>query len=365
MTFSEAPSGRPGGPGGYRVTKIYLQEAAAGSVYADRLLAALPEVPVHRIAGKSEIPPEDLTMRTIYLHAAPQATFGPCPGSKGHRCCNYRTVDIYEGCPIGCSYCIMRSYLNFAPISINVALEQEIHAIRKEFRRHPDRPLRVGTGEVGDSLLYDALTGISGDLVRGLADLSNVHLELKTKTASVDHLLDIEEKGNAVIGFSVNPELLAKEQGTAAPMERRLAAALRASDAGYRLALHFDPIIAVDRWRDAYRELVRFLEPLSSGTSVAWISLGTIRFTPALRDRMPDRPYLFDEFVPGRDGKYRYLQRRRRKIYSELLEELSERFDAPVYLCMESEAVWELVYGATPDRIPRLRDIFDPVEEET
>jgi spore photoproduct lyase len=350
--------------GSYRVTKIYLQEAAAGSVYTDRLLAALPEIPVFRIADKGLIPPEDLSMRTIYLHAAPQATFGACPGSKGHRCCNYRTVDIYEGCPIGCSYCIMRSYLNFAPISINVALEQEIRAIREEARAHPTRPLRVGTGEVGDSLLYDSLTGISGDLIRGLADVPNVHLELKTKTASVDHLLDIEEKGNAVIGFSVNPELLATEQGTAAPMEARLAAALRASGAGYRLALHFDPIIAVEGWRDAYRELVRFLEPLSRGPSIAWISLGTIRFTPALRDRMPDRRYLFDEFFPGGDGKYRYLQRRRRKIYGELLEALAERFDAPIYLCMESEAVWELVYGETPERIVRLRDIFDPLEEE-
>jgi spore photoproduct lyase len=361
LSFSETVSETPGG---YRVTKIYLQQEAAGSVYTGRLLAALPEVPVFRISDKSQIPPEDLTMRTIYLHGAPQPTFGACPGSKGHRCCNYQTVDIYEGCPIGCSYCIMRSYLSFAPISINVALEQEIQAIRQEALKNPARPLRVGTGEVGDSLLYDSLTGISEDLIRGLADLPNVHLELKTKTASVDHLLDIEEKGNAVIGFSVNPELLAKEQGSAAPMEGRLAAALRASEAGYRIALHFDPIIAVEGWRDAYRELVRFLEPLSR-RPVVWISLGTIRFTPALRDRMPDRPYLFDEFVPGKDGKYRYLQRRRRKIYSELLEELDERFNAPVYLCMESEAVWELVYGQTPERILRLRDIFDPVEEET
>ncbi|MFP4429965.1 MAG: radical SAM protein [Spirochaetaceae bacterium] len=359
MTFSEAFAA---GSGSYRVTKIYLQDAAAESVYTDRLLAALPEVPLFRIADKSEIPPEDLTMRTIYLHQAPQATFGTCPGSKGHRCCNYHTVDIYEGCPIGCSYCIMRSYLSFAPISINTALEQEIRAIREAARAHPNRPLRVGTGEVGDSLLYDSLTGISGDLIRGLAEVPNVHLELKTKTASVDHLLDIEEKGNAVIGFSVNPELLAAEQGSAAPMEARLTAALRASGAGYRLALHFDPIIAVEGWRDAYRDLVRFLEPLSP--AVAWISLGTIRFTPALRDRMPDRGYLFDEFVPGRDGKYRYLQRRRRKIYSELLEALTERFDAPIYLCMESEAVWELVYGESPERIVRLRDIFDPLEDE-
>ncbi len=351
---------------GYRVAKIYLQEAASDSPYTARLLAALPAVPVFRIRDKDEIPPEDLTMRTIYLHAAPGPTFGPCPGSKGHRCCNYQTVDIYEGCPIGCSYCIMRSYLSFAPISINVAVEQEVQAIRDAARRNPDRPLRVGTGEVGDSLLYDSLTGISRDLIRGLADIPNVHLELKTKTASVDHLLDIEEKGNAIIGFSVNPELLATEQGTAAPMDRRIAAALRASAAGYRLALHFDPIIAVEGWQEAYRDLLDRLEPLGkrAGVAVAWISLGTIRFTPALRERMPDRPYLFDEFVPGKDGKYRYLQRRRRGIYDELLGELPGIFDAPIYLCMESEAVWERVYGDTPERIRSLRDIFDPVEEK-
>ena len=365
MSSSDGPMG-DSGSGEYRITKIYLQSKAGDSPYAERLLAAFPNAAVVHIEDKHDIPPEDLTMRTLYLHKAPGPTFGPCPGTKGHLCCNYQTVDIYEGCPIGCSYCIMRSYLNFAPISINLAVEQEIAAIRREAARHSERQIRVGTGEVGDSLLYDALTGISGDLVQGLADLENVHLELKTKTAGVDHLLEIRDKGNAVLGFSVNPQVLAPEQGWAAPINDRIAAAHRAIEAGYRIALHFDPIIAVEEWEAAYGALIDALAPLGSRRGrVAWISLGTIRFTPKLRERMPDRPYLFDEFVPGADGKYRYLQRRRRRVYRTLFEELAPRFDAPIYLCMESEAVWELVYGQKPERISRLRDIFDAVEEES
>jgi spore photoproduct lyase len=359
-------SANDSGSDDYQISKIYIQRHAGDSPYARRLLSAFPKLPVVEIEDKHSIPPEDLTMRSLYLHKAPAPTFGPCPGTKGHLCCNYRTVDIYEGCPIGCSYCIMRSYLNFAPISINLAVEQEIEAIRQEAARHSDRQLRLGTGEVGDSLLYDALTGISGDLIQGLADLENVHLELKTKTARVDHLLDIERKGNAIIGFSVNPQLLASEQGWAAPMEDRIAAAHRAIEAGYRLALHFDPIIAVEGWETAYAQLISALAPLGRQMGKdAWISLGTIRFTPKLRERMPDRPYLFDEFVPGADGKFRYLQRRRRKVYRRLFNELAPLFDAPIYLCMESEAVWELVYGQKPERISRLRDIFDAVEEES
>ncbi len=366
MDFSDGSAARPTHLQ-YGIDRIYVHPDAAESLYTRRLVETLTtddsRVVVDQVAEKGHIPREHLTTRTIYLHRAPQPTFGPCPGSRGRRCCNYRTVDIYEGCPIGCSYCIMRSYLTFAPIAINVAVRQEIDAIRAEALAHPRRALRVGTGEVGDSLLFDALTGISADIVSGLSDLDNVHFELKTKTTRIEHLLDRGNKGNAIVAFSVNPAAYAAEQGWADSIDARLAAAQRAATAGYRLAFHFDPIFALDGWQKAYDDLIASMAALSTAR-VAWISLGTIRYTADLRERMPDRPYLFDEFVPGPDGKFRYLQHRRTALYRHLLDRLRSVFDAPIYLCMESTAVWERVYGALPGRIPKLRDIFDSAEEE-
>jgi spore photoproduct lyase len=198
-------------------------------------------------------------------------------------------------------------------------------------------------------------------LIEALADLDNVLLELKSKTDLVDHLLELPRKGNAVIAFSLNPDTVAaEEEGVAAPVEHRLAAARRAAAAGYRIAFHFDPVIALPEWQDHYGPLIDALGQFSTD-QVVWISLGTIRYTPALRDKMGDRPYLLDEFVPGRDGKYRYLQQERVGVYRWLRERLYRAIPAPVYMCMESATVWRKVFGALPQQLPELAPIFSPV----
>jgi spore photoproduct lyase len=164
-----------------------------------------------------------------------------------------------------------------------------------------------------------------------------------------------------VIGFSLNPPAVSlPEEGAAAPVAARIDAARRAVAAGYRVAFHFDPIVAVDRWREHYGALIDSLSGFHSD-EVAWISLGTIRYTPALREKMDDRPYLLDEFVPGIDGKYRYLQRERVEIYSWLRERLEMRIPAPIYMCMESSAVWRRVFGCLPREVPSLEAIFTPL----
>ena len=34
-----------------------------------------------------------------------------CPATNIYRCCNYHVVDIMQGCPFDCAYCILQLYL--------------------------------------------------------------------------------------------------------------------------------------------------------------------------------------------------------------------------------------------------------------
>jgi spore photoproduct lyase len=315
-------------------------------------------LPVFEAASHRDIPGERRNSRTLFITSTRGEAVGPCPGSRGHVCCNYLTVDVYIGCSLGCSYCIMKSYLNFEPVTVYADPGPSIAKIRGIAAANPGRLVRVGSGETGDSLQLDPVFGLSAQFIRGLADLPNVMFECKTKTDFVDHLLGIPDKGKAVIAFSLNARAVSEtEEACAATLDEKLLAAARAVAAGYFTAFHFDPIIAFPGWEAAYGEVVDALAAFRP-ERVAWISLGTFRYPPALKDRIGGRPYLFDEFVPCRDGKFRYLQRRRGGVYSWFLERIRGVCDAPVYLCMESADMWRKVYGRSAMGNPRTRGLF-------
>jgi spore photoproduct lyase len=254
----------------------------------------------------------------------------------------------------------MQSYLRNRTLEVHVPTDDTLRAIVTLARENETRTIRFGTGEVGDSLLFDPLFDLSRIVIDSIRMLPNVRFELKTKTDSIDHLLDLDHGGNVVIAFSLNaPDIARDEEGDAADVSARIEAARRAADAGYRVAFHFDPIILVDGWRDRYRDLVAALARFRD-IDVEWISLGTLRYPTALRPWIQQRPYSVGEFVEARDGKMRYPQAVRLQAYRHMQRQLRAVLPAvPVYMCMENRAVWRHVSTRYGDA--RLRDILQPI----
>ena len=346
------------------ISRVYVEADLVDSPRFQALRPRLACFPIHIVASKEEIPNRHLNQRTVFLCRPRGETVGSCPGSRGHICCNYLTADLYLGCPLGCAYCIMKSYLNFAPLTVYLDPGPTIARIIAIAGRNPDRMLRVGTGEVGDSLLLDPIFGLSAELIGALADFPNVYLELKTKTHFVDHLLDIDGKGNTVIGFSLNPQsIITAYEGSSSPLRLRLDAARRALEAGYLVSFHFDPLIYYPEWERDYRGVIEKIFERIDGKGIIWISLGGFRFPPYLkpiiRNRFPASKILWGELFPGNDVKFRYLKSLRVEMYRKIVGWLRDyEPNLFIYLCMESREVWEKVFGWSPKNNKALDGLF-------
>ena len=143
----------------------------------------------------------------------------------------------------------------------------------------PNTLFRVGTGEHSDSLALDHILGIKAHLIRFFAKLPNALLELKTKSSHVDHLLNLPHGGKTVISWSVNPEaIVEQEEHKTARLNERLEAARKASDAGYKIAFHFDPMVNYPDWEKGYQQLIEQILDAVPSDRIVWISLGTLRY---------------------------------------------------------------------------------------
>ncbi|MGK5095410.1 spore photoproduct lyase family protein [Deltaproteobacteria bacterium TL4] len=278
-----------------------------------------------------------------------------CPGlTEGVLCCNYYTINFVENCPFECTYCILQAFLNKPVITVHANVDEILQQVGTLLASRAPQWLRVGTGEHSDSLALDPILGISAHLIRFFAEQPNGILELKTKSAHVDHLLDLPHQGKTVIAWSLNPEtVVEQEEFKTAGLDERLCAAKKAAEAGYKLAFHFDPVIHYPTWEKEYHLLIEKLFEVISAEQVVWISIGTLRYIPKLKsiveERFPNNRLFLGEFIPGDGKKMRYYKKIRQTMIYSITQKLKQKAPGvPVYLCMESQNVWQKTMPRTP-----------------
>jgi spore photoproduct lyase len=245
-------------------------------------------------------------------------------------------------------------------IYVNIEnISREIDAL---IASQPRRLFRMGTGELTDSLAFDRLTRLNEGLIRHVLGKKMI-LEIKTKTAAIDHLPDIP-KSNILVSWSMNPDAFIRtEEHKAAPFEARLKAARKILKKGYRLGLHFDPLLMLPDWKERYARLLEKLTSSLPENEVMWISLGSLRYPPSLKkiieERFPKTGIMTAEFVKGLDGKMRYFRPERVRLYRHIYAGIRKRWkDVFIYFCMENRPVWRDVMGYAPGSNDHLDYLF-------
>ena len=345
----------------YRPDQILIQEKALAYPYCQKILKKYKHIEQTIVAQDLEkISLEanhSLTRgkRILYLKEFKGTGFKLCPGfSESLLCCNYYVLDLVENCPLECSYCILQVFLNRPVITFHVNVESIVDSMIETVRSRPEQPFRIGTGEHSDSLALDHIFGVNPFLVETFAGLNNATLELKTKTDAVDRLIGLKHNGRTVVAWSLNPvEIITANEHKTANLRERLHAAAKLCRSGYKVAFHFDPLIHYPDWEKGYQNTVTELFKEIDPGQIAWISLGTLRYIPRLKqiaeDRFPKTAIFANEFVSAPDGKMRYIKPIRKAMLTAMSEWISEKApQVPLYLCMERREMWGRLFASCP-----------------
>ncbi len=343
--------------------KVFIDRECRGMPLTKRILKNVGRVPTELVSDSQEFLEERRVSRDVvkqgkkdlFIASQKGEFIKPCPCTPRYIGCNYFIINLDLNCPLDCTYCILQHYL-CDPILI-------VHANREDLWKQLDafldknkgRALRIGTGELGDSLVLDHITENSKDLISYFRGKNPVLFELKTKTVNIENILETEPASNIVISWSLNsPRIARSEEANAPAVEERIEAARRVADKGFFVGFHFDPLIRYPGCGQEYESLItRLFKGINPG-NIAWVSLGSLRFPPSLKpviqERFPLTRIIYEEMVKGLDGKLRYFRPSRLDLYKRIIRSIKENGGekVPLYLCMESNAIWREALGWVP-----------------
>ncbi len=323
---------------------VYIETSVQDSELAARVRAAFPNAQFKETDGKTQVGSPNFSRRldTLLIHREKYDFLKPCPCSCAAACCGYNLINLGFGCRFECEYCFLQQYQNLHAVLLPANLDEFLNKIDgASFRKGPfDRP-RIGSGEFTDSLVFDDLTRYSQKLVPFFRARPHLQFEFKTKSVNIGGLLEAGGCENVVVSWSVNSDKITDTAEHFTPgLSARLAAACEVARAGYRLGFHFDPVVIYDGWQQDYARTVEQMADTLPKDKVAWISVGTLRFSRELKkmieNRFPQNTILDGEFLLDFDGKMRYGDSQRKEVYQFLLPLLRKVFPhTHVYLCME------------------------------
>lgn len=327
---------------------IYIETSVKDTPLAQRVRAAFPQADFHQTDGKTQVGSPYFSRRldTLLIHREKYDFLKPCPCSCGSAGCGYNLVNLGFGCRFECEYCFLQQYQNLHAVLLPANVDEFLAKIDEgKFRKGLfDRP-RIGSGEFTDSLVFDDLTQYSAQIIPFFRARAHLQFEFKTKSTNIGGLLRAGGAGNVIVSWSVNAAPITDRAEHFTPnLSARLQAACEVARAGYRLGFHFDPVVIYNGYQQDYARTVQEMADTLPHDKIAWISVGTLRFSRELKKqietRFPQNTILDGEFLLDFDGKMRYGVAQRLEAYQFLVPLLRKTFPkAVVYLCMEDPQI--------------------------
>lgn len=360
--------------------RIFIDKKSLNSSVAQRILDLSPSEKISVCDGKPPMTSsgsftgEEYTRskKILFVTEFAGQFFKRCPGAKkGLACCNYYVLNLGLQCDMDCSYCYLQSFINTPYTIIYSNLDKALEELSELYQQFNKSTLRVGTGEVIDSLSLDPLTLYSRTLIDFFKDKPTWRLEFKTKSSHVEQFLDVPHSKNVIVSWSINPQfIIEQEEHKTASLQERLRAARLCLNQGFPIAFHIDPVIWHENWKENYTLLIQAITENFKPQDMPYISLGSLRFKQEQKDMMRERFGMNSlinraEMFPGAAGKMRYDQSLREEMFEYIIQTFKKQDPQwKIFLCMETPETWINSTGELPAKKDDLRTLFKPLNLE-
>ncbi|MCR9205890.1 MAG: hypothetical protein NXH75_15005 [Halobacteriovoraceae bacterium] len=223
---------------------------------------------------------------------------------------HYYFIHAYN-CIYECEYCYLQGYFQSPDIVLFLNHEDVRSEMKELCEKHHDQTVWFHAGEFSDSLALTHLTGELPFYLETFKELPNAKLELRTKSANIKPLLELEPIANVITSFSLSPESRIKKTDLKTPpLKARLKAMKSLQERGFPLGIHLDPIIHEDNFEETYNILFKEIQEHLDVEKVEYVSMGVVRFTSKVfhqvKKNYPQSELLAAEFQSSFDGKVRY-----------------------------------------------------------
>ncbi|NNE38780.1 MAG: DNA photolyase [Gammaproteobacteria bacterium] len=241
-------------------------------------------------------------------------------------------------CIYDCRYCFLQGMYRSANYVLFINYEDFLKEIRKTCNNHTNKSCHMFSGYDCDSLAMEPLTGFMQFLLPQISDISNLLVELRTKSTQIRTLLDRPPQDNCVIAYSLLPDQLAKALDHKAPnIFRRLSAIRKLQDHGWKIGLRFDPLIYDSDMETIYEDFFSEIASQIDAKKIHSISIGTFRLPSSYFNTLAGY-YPTDKLIlsplKNSNKMVSYEQDIKKKMLTYCYEQIHRHFDEKIiYPC--------------------------------
>ncbi|MDB2150198.1 spore photoproduct lyase [Clostridium butyricum] len=207
---------------------------------------------------KSHIPGDNLFeqyksgKQTLVVGKRKSLKFQTCKPSA-----NYQ-LPLVSGCMGRCEYCYLNTQLGDKPFVRVFTNIDDVLNRAKEYieERLPQVTIFEGAA-TSDPIPLEPYTNALRKTIEFIGKEEKGRFRFVTKYNDVDTLLDAKHNNHTEIRFSINtPTVINTYEHYTASIDKRIEAAVKVANAGYKIGFIIAPIFIYDNWQKEYKDLI-------------------------------------------------------------------------------------------------------------